>query len=232
MAKDVIRVYVTEVTDDVSIVVSGEVDHTHNSFAGPIRFGDFENSDYSEFEIDGTLIFHGEATVYRDLVLSGLGFTPGGAEAPDLINFIDSNLQAYAFNGMNTTERLYNMVEVNHDYEEGSNIELHIHWAPATSGSGDVKWQVYYSWANSGETFPTPTLVSAVSSADGAWENTYTHVASIDGTGKTINSQIAIQVFRDPSDAEDTYSDDVALVTFGIHYRCDTTGSRSIVTKS
>ena len=47
----------------------------------------------------------------------------------------------------------------------------------------------------------------------------------------TINSQLVIQLFRDPGDAQDTYGSDAALIALGIHYKKNTVGSRNITTK-
>ena len=199
---------------------------------GGNQFGNYQEGNYSEFEEDGTLHFVGNASVYRDINLSGATLLTGGANNPDIINFIDGNLRVYAFDGVNITERLYGSCEMQHDYKEGTDIEVHIHWTPTNGNTGNVVWQVYYSWANKDETYPPATLlVSTPTAATGAWKNTYTSVGVISGAGKTINSQLSIQVFRDPGNVGDTYVNDVALLQLGIHYECDTTGSRSTLVK-
>jgi hypothetical protein len=196
---------------------------------GKNRFGEPEN--FTEFEDDGSMRMAGEATVYKDLNVSTAGLTPSGAAAPDLINFVNGNLQIYAFDGGVTTERLYGSIEINHDYKEGSNVEVHIHWAPTTAAAGNVKWQLYISWANNGEDFKAPALHTVTAPAAGAWLSTYSSIAVLSGVGKTINSQFVFQIFRDPTDGADTYGADAALITVGIHYQCDTVGSRSPATK-
>lgn len=199
---------------------------------GQSKFGDIVNGNYSEIEADGTLKFNGNATVWRDINLSGASLVAGGSAAPDPISFVDSNLLVYGFDGSNTTERLYGSCEMQHDYKEGSDIELHIHWTPTTTNVGTVQWKVYYTWQNNaGAIFAAPTLLTpAVSNSGGvAWANNYTTVATISGAGKTINSQLVFQIFRVPT--EDTYTGDAALMQFGIHYQCDTTGSRLLNTK-
>jgi uncharacterized protein (UPF0333 family) len=196
------------------------------------QFGDPINGDYTEFEEDGTVKFNGGATVWDDISLSGLSFTPGTAAAPDVIDFVNENCLVFGFDGNNTTERLYLTTELKHDYLEGSDIEFHIHWTPTTTNTGNVKWQVYYTWIEKDGTYPTPQLLTVLSPARGtAWQNTYVSFGTISGVGKTINSQLALQIFRVPSDAEDTYADDAAFVAFGIHYQKDTCGSREMTTK-
>lgn len=196
------------------------------------KFGNITNNNYSEIESDGTLSFHGDATVFKDISLSGLMFAPGGSAAPSLISFVNANCLTYGFNGSNTTERLYITTEMNHDYKEGSELELHVHWTPTTANTGNVKWQLYYTWQSKDGTFGTPQLLTAISSARGtAWQNTYETFGTISGVGKTINSQLVLQIFRVPTDGDDTYPDNAALVALGIHYECDTVGSRQRLSK-
>lgn len=199
---------------------------------GHTKLGDIAGGNYSEIEPDGILKFNGNATVWRDINLSGASLVPGGSAAPDPINFVDSNLLVYGFDGGTLTERLYGSCEMQHDYKEGSDIELHIHWTPTTADVGTVQWKVYYSWQNNaGAVFAPATLLTPTASNSGgvAWANNYTSVATVSGAGKTINSQLVFQIFRVPT--EDTYTGDAALIQFGIHYQCDAIGSRQIGTK-
>lgn len=199
---------------------------------GSAIFGNKTAGDYSEFEPDGTYKMEGNATVFDDISLSGLSFSSSGSSIPDIINFVNSNALTYGFDGSNITERLYITTEMKHDYKEGSDLEFHIHWTPTTTNIGNVKWQVYYTWQSKDGTFPEPTLLTAISSSRGtAWQNTYVSLGTISGVGKTINSQLLIQVFRDPTDASDTYVNDAAFIAFGIHYEKDTIGSRTLLTK-
>lgn len=192
--------------------------------------GEYPN--YTEFEADGTLKLNGTATVFKDISLSGLAFSPAGAAAPDLINFVNANLQIYAFDGGVTTERLYITTEMNHDYKEGSDLEVHVHWTPTNTGTGDVYWQLYYSWQSANGTFGTPQLIASTSAARGtAWQNTYGTFGTISGAGQTINSQLVLQLFRIPTATEDTYTGDAALIALGLHYEIDALGSRERTSK-
>lgn len=199
---------------------------------GAASFGNKTAGNYSSFEPDGTYRMHGDATVYDDISISGMSFAPGGAAAPDIIDFVTPNLKVYGFNGGGTVERLYITSESKHEYEEGSELEFHVHWTPTTTGAGNVKWQAYVSWMSVDGIFSAPTLLTGVSPARGqAWQNTYITLGTIPGAGMTINSQLVIQIFRDPGDAQDTYASDAAFIAFGIHYKKDTVGSRTRTAK-
>lgn len=197
------------------------------------QFGDVSAGNYSEFEDDGTLSFKGDATVYRDIIIPGNSLAPTGAAAPDLINFINANLQVRGFDGGATTERLFGSCEMQHDYKEGSNIEIHVHWSPTTADAGSVVWQLYYTWTNKHGTFAAPTLITFTPDAAGgtAWVHKFKSGGAISGAGKTIGSIFVFQLFRDPGATGDTYSADAALLDVGIHYECDTTGSRERTSK-
>jgi len=195
---------------------------------GSAIFGNKTAGNFSSFEPDGTYKMTGEAVVFDDISLSGMSFAAGGSAAPDIIDFVNANLKTYGFDGGATTERLYITTEMQHAYREGSDLELHIHWAPTTVGAGNVKWQVYYSWVSKDGIYTAPALLSVVAAARGqAWQNTYSTFGVISGVGRTINSQLVLQLFRDPSDVADTYAGDAALIAFGIHYEKDTVGSRT-----
>lgn len=224
-------------TGDANALISEVLDGSNNSVAqsfsnGNNKFGSITAGNYSEFETNGTLKYNGSAIVWDDISLSGLSFAPGGAAAPSLISFVDANTIVYGFSGASTTERLYLSTEMKHDYKEGSDIDFHIHWTPTTNNTGNVKWQVYYTWQTVDGTFSAPTLLTVTTAARGtAWQNTISNFGLISGAGKIINSQLVIQVFRVPTDGADTYPDNAAFIAFGIHYQKDTAGSRQRLTK-
>jgi hypothetical protein len=198
---------------------------------GPQKFGTETN--YTEFEEDGTLIFNGAATVWEDdnfaAVALGIGASP-----PDLIAFDGGAIQVRAFDGNAITEQLFGGAEYKHSAKEGANIQFHLHWCPTTNNAGNVKWQLAYRWINVNDlTAGSDTVISVTQAASGvAWQPHKVAFPTVSGAGKTFGSQIGVRIFRDPIDAADTYPDDAAIpFTFGYHYEIDTIGSRQITTK-
>jgi hypothetical protein len=57
------------------------------------------------------------------------------------------------------------------------------------------------------------------------------NATGIDGTGKTLSSMIICRLYRDVSDANDTYASDAFLLEIDFHYEIDTVGSRTELTK-
>lgn len=189
-------------------------------------------NDYTKIEPDGTVVSIGNATVYDDINKSLLPLSTG-VGVPDIIAVNgDTFLRVRAFDGNTLIERLGESLEILHGYEEGSNIIPHLHWAPTTNGSGDVKWQLRYMWLNRDETFTSAQTISVVVPAGGvAWKENRTSFPEINGAGKQIGSRFVFVLFRDPTDAQDTYAADAAAFDFGVHYRMDMNGSRGVVEK-
>lgn len=170
---------------------------------------------------------------WNDINLSGLSLGTGGATVPDLITVASTNVKIRGFVGTGVTvQEGWGSLEILHDYKEGTDIIPHIHWLPETNASGDIKWQLEYSWLNGGGTFSTGTTIDVTVAAGGtAWAEKRTNFPTISGTGKTIGSRFLFRLFRNPADAADTFGAYAGLLDFGIHYERDTLGSRGTVTK-
>jgi hypothetical protein len=156
----------------------------------------------------------------------------GGASAPDLTTF-QGTIQLYTFDGGSTTEEVMGVIELPHDYKEGTDLRPHIHWSPSNTAGGNVKWQLTYTRASKDGTFPATSTIS-VTAAVGT--TALVHLANeftvITGTGFKIGDIIAFRLFRDPTDVADTYGSDAFLLSLGIHYKVDSTGSVNVFTKT
>lgn len=195
---------------------------------GP-KFGAVGAGNYSEFEADGTFKMNGDATVWRDLITSASNLRPGAS--PPSFAVFSGNIYAFRFDDAFTHE-LHGSIEMQHDYKEGSNFDFHIHWAPSTTNTGNCRWGLEYSIANDGAAFPTPTTVYAVSAGAGVVnQHTRVSIATITGTGFTIGTVMAYRIFRDGTNGADTFTGNAFLISAGVHYECDTIGSRQQTTK-
>ena len=58
-----------------------------------------------------------------------------------------------------------------------------------------------------------------------------TNATTVSGANIKIGDQVAFRLYRNPTDAQDTYPDDACVITFGIHSQIDTLGSRNITPK-
>ena len=212
--------------------IDSEVVHIAGAetITGQKKFG--TDTDNSTFEADGTLKFNGAATVEDDINIS-LVPPQGGAAAPAIIAFNgDARLDCYAFSGTNPTpDEVHSSLEILHGYEEGSDISFHLHWYPTDTTLGNVKWQLRYTWFNKSTVPGAAVTVAVVSATSGvAWQEQTTSF-SISGAGKTMGSRFVFSIFRDATDAQDTYAHRAAVTDMGVHYEKDTVGSRTTLTK-
>ena len=223
----------TQVNNNFTVIdtaMNGFVPKVNPRTTGTYEHGTAPN--YFELESDGTAVLHGDATAWNDINIS-LVPPQGGAAAPAIIAFNgDANLDCYAFSGTNPTpDEIHSSLEILHDYLEGSDLNFHIHWYPTTAAVKNVKWNLRYTWFNRGTVPGAATTVSVVSATSGvAWQG-QTTAFSISGAGKTMGSRFVFSIFRDATDAQDTYAHNAAVTDMGVHYEKDGFGSRQMLVK-
>jgi len=191
-------------------------------------------TNYALFEngtTNGFLSFTGTSRAWKDLAIGGASLG-AGASAPDMVAYNATNIMLRGFDGGATLEQLYDSLEIQHDYAEGTNITPHLHWLPSTAGAGDVKWQLEYTIIRGSTVVVAPTTVSVTTSTTStAWVEFISNFTAITGTNVKIGDQLLFRLFRNPADAADTYGADAVITTIGFHYLADTIGSRTISTK-
>jgi hypothetical protein len=191
-------------------------------------FGDDTN--YTYFESDGTMVLNGDATVYDDFVVKLGNLKAPASDPPATAAYKGSELYSFSKSATNV---LYFEAQVPHTYKEGSNLEFHIHVAYPTNGAGNSRWTFTYSWANRNEAFPAQTSVSVTLPAPAALDRHVLHeiVASIDGAGKTISSELLCSISRIGGDGADTYDSAIYAISADFHYEKDSLGSRTATAK-
>ncbi|PAM93718.1 hypothetical protein B4N84_15695 [Flavobacterium sp. IR1] len=114
-------------------------------------------------------------------------------------------------------------VQLPHSWKEGTTIHPHIHWVPRTSASGNMVWNLDYTWANmSTGTFSATTTTSVV--VNGPFVQNR-HLVSdltlldsgISGIGKNISSVLICRIWRNASAGNDTYEGDAGGVSMDFH---------------
>ena len=206
--------------------------YLYDTVAKTMRIGDTSGSNYTEFESNGTLKMVGEATVFDDAFPVQL-FTPTGTAAPDLIT-VAGNIVGWGFDGNSTSEYLYGSIELPHSYKEGSDIDFHVHQVNFTAGAGNVRWVLEYVWAPiTGAVASVSTTVTSVNTiALGDVRNCKpVTIATISGTGRKISDVLMFRLSRNPSDAADTFPNDICVTAMGCHFEQDTLGSRQMLIK-
>lgn len=160
-----------------------------------------------------------------------------GATAPDDCNFVgDATLvKALCFTGTTsaTDEEVHFTIQIPHGYKVGSDLYPHVHWAPTSTGAGNVVWQLEYTVSEIGGTFGAASTEACTATAAGgtAWVHKISGCTTISDAGLGISSIMYGRLFRDPDNAGDTYEADAALLGFDIHYYSDTTYSTQPTSK-
>jgi len=202
---------------------------TLNTTTGVRKFGDVAGGNTLEIEADGTAKFNGDATVYKDLIMPATNLRTG-TTPPTFAAFLNG-VYGLRFDA-GAADELHGAVELQHDYKEGSDLVVHVHWSPTTTNTGNIVWGFEYTVANPASTFPattnttgTPTAAPGVVS-----RHVLQNVLTISGVGLKIGAIVAFRIYRQ-NGGTDTFTGNAFLHSVGIHYECDTIGSRGITTK-
>ena len=181
-------------------------------------------------EVRRKLSYVQDYTVYDDYVISGLALKLRGVTDPDLVEF-RNGLFLYAFDGGTRVEEAYFSLHVLHGIKQGTTPTFHVHWSQnVASPSGNVKWQIDYSMAKGYgvSAFPAPTTLSVVQACPTQYYHMITdddEMPLADITELEPDTLILGRIYRDPTDAEDTSTDDAFLIQIDMHYQRDKLGT-------
>lgn len=199
---------------------------------GITKIGDVANGNDTKVEADGTLVFEGSAEVWDDLRVS---LDKGSSSAS--LEYVWGGIgpQIWYFRNNEGLEMMSFVVQIPHNWKEGTTVYPHVHWLPKASKSGNLEWNLDYSWQNydasTPQVFPTYTTSTVVTTgpfvANTHRISSLTSGSGLDGTGKKISSILICRIWRNSSNAADTYTDDAGLLSLDFHYQIDTVGSRA-----
>jgi len=209
-----------------------------NSFTGTNKFG--SSSNYIQIDNAGKFSAVGTATWFDDIrvepTVRGSGtkapvytqWTPSGGSA--------SGLYCYLFNNaVVASEKEVNFkIQLPHGKKLGSVIHLHVHWMPTSTGSaGDkVRWGLEYTKANPNAAFAAPGAfiyatdpVSPPSTTPTQDTHYITEFEDIDMTGDALSTILLCRLFRNSSDAADSFTGNVMLLYIDAHVEMSNLGS-------
>ena len=158
----------------------------------------------------------------------------GGSKDPTFSKVNDDGLGsqgvfAYVFSNSQEQE-VYFQVQIPHSWKLEDVLYPHVHWSPADSTTGTVRWGLEYSWANLNAVYSATTIITGdeVVSADSTKKHLLTEIGSgIDGSAISgVSSMLDCRLFRDVS-VSGNLAAGVALKEFDFHYEIDTVGSYS-----
>jgi hypothetical protein len=185
---------------------------------------------YTEFEADGTLVFNGDATIWKDVMFPMAPPKTTGAGNPTLTTY-NGNLRGYSF-AVNDAHD-FDPQEMEHDSKVGSTATFHVHWLSRSNDGTDraVKWEIEYDVEPaSGAVSATTTVSAEITIPAGTAVNTVFRDNIATFTIPAIARLVGARIVRIAS-AGAAPSVDPVLRALHFHYELDTVGSRQITTK-
>lgn len=140
------------------------------------------------------------------------------------LNIFRDGIHAYTFFAGQMTEACA-VFHIDHDYEMGTALYPHIHWAVNTTATGTTRWGVEYTVAkgHSQMAFGPTTTVYVEQASDGTQYKHYIAETSdanaIPGTGIEPDTLILCRFFRDGAHPNDTLAADAFVFCVDLHYR-------------
>ncbi len=205
--------------------------HTSGLDANTATIG--TSADYTEFENDGTIVAHGEATTWRDELHE---LTGEKLESPSAEISLNSSEGSLTFSSVTTLyDYILTNVQINHDWKMGSDIYPHLHWWQVSSNIPN--WLIQYRWQINGElkteTWTSQTWeTSEFTYSSGTLNQIVSFGAITPPVGYFLSDIVQFRIIRDTNNdsglfnTTDAETADVDAVSFDIHIECDTLGSR------
>lgn len=134
-----------------------------------------------------------------------------------------SGPEIWFFRDCQDVEAMSFTLQLPHNWKDGTTIYPHIHWIPKSSASGNMRWNLDYTWANiTTGTFSAVTTSSVtINGPFTANQHLLTDLTSgnvgIDATGKTFSSILICRIWRDSSAVSDTYAGDAGGLSMDFH---------------
>jgi hypothetical protein len=165
--------------------------------------------------------------VYDDIIIQAFNLR-GGISPPTYDTFAGNVYGAKFINGQ--SDIVYGSFEIPHTYKEGTDLELHLHWSPNSTNTGNCVWTMYYTWAAMGGTFSSEVTKTFTQAGSGVI-NKHQYVSAnsvMSGVGVGIGTIVAFALTRPTGDA---FTGDAFLHSIGVHYQIDSLGSRQMAVK-
>jgi len=191
---------------------------------------------FTEFEEDGTMHANGDATCWRDEVREATTLQQTGAG----ISFNNAESTVDYLTTANTADYMLTNVQLNHDRELTANINPHIHWFQDQNQTPN--WLLQYRWQRNGQAKVTAwTNYRCNTNALAYTAGTIMQISSGSGLTPPVDTSVSdiiqFRIIRDNTNTSglfagaNTYTATAGIVSFDVHIKLDTMGSRLEFTK-
>jgi len=130
-------------------------------------------------------------------------------------------------------EELFFTVQAPFSYKEGTNVHPHVHWMPTTTNVGNVVWAMELAPIRENGLMGNSTIITnTVASGGVADKMLISDFDELDGSNFDFNTTIICRIFRDATNAADTYTGEAILLLVDFNHLMDTIGSDSLHSKT
>ena len=224
-------VFLRRLTD----VLRGLTERVNTIFTPPVRIGGV--SDYTEIEADGTVVFHGKATVWDDMLGAAVTLKTQGTG-------VSANLtenQVEFTTAANLNDYLLDSQQISHAWA-GTTVSPHLHAWQTTSSAPN--WLIEYRWQkiNAAKVTAWTSIACNVPvftyPGSGTFHQLFTTAAGIaPPSGAGISDIIQFRILRDNANGSgvfagaDPVAATAAIISVDTHIEKNTLGSRLLTTK-
>ena len=205
-------------------------------------------SDYTQFDRTGHQTMVGGAKPWTDLRIEPVARTIG-TNAPTFEKYYDDvagtsrGVYLYSFDdaAANAEKEIFFTMQMPHEWDLGE-VHIHVHWVPSVADTtATPRWGLEYVWKAPGEVFGDTHTIYAVGNEQGeadliANKHYITEFSPTtpDGTQTALSSILIGRLFRNSSDAADTYNfggNKCGLLYIDAHFQLNSLGSTEEYTK-
>lgn len=156
-----------------------------------------------------------------------------GVKAPTLTLW-SGGLYLYDFDNaaLASEKELFFTVQMPHGWREGTAVYPHVHWIPKAAGTAGqvIRWGLEYSYSTIGGVFSAANTIYTTNIVGGgvitaANSHLISDFTPIQLPGCKISTIMACRIFRNSSNAADTYTGTAALLYIDWHYQTARPGS-------
>lgn len=199
--------------------------HTSWNADGSLQHGDGGTTDYIQFAVDGTVTLVGTARTKQHIkFVANEGFVAGVQDPTSAVVgefFVQQFSQA-------VTQNLYFTFAIPEDWDETTEMLVHIHWAPVDGNAGDVVWDLDYAAVASENNEVLTAAATALTVTDSTQSLQDELLESPNMTIVAANIAhediISLHLSRDTGDGADTYGSAASMVLVEIEYTVHSLG--------